>query len=265
MRVVLDLVDGDNGDDALPFGKKLPDDVNKKDWLWEKRGRLFVISVPYRRGVHFAKKFSDFVPIWNHLKYLHENDRVHGDIRAFNIVFGNEDGQSTGWLIDLDFGGEAGKVCYPDNFNFELVDGTRLEPNTGDKSIQKSDDCYALWQVMTTVHLWSHSVPHLQEQELLVKFVTEFYDLESLFRKIENIGQPCHDQYSTKVQNKVSEFLKDWGEIELSRKRNFQMKIDEQLGTQPTTESEIAKTSPKKTDKTNEIVATGSLLLSKLL
>ena len=33
---------------------------------------------------------------------------MHGDIRAFNIVFGKKAGE--GWLIDLDFGGEAGEA-----------------------------------------------------------------------------------------------------------------------------------------------------------
>ena len=222
MRVV-DLVDGDN---ALPFGDPLPHDVNEKDWLWEKRGKLLVISVPYRRGVHFAKKLSDFVPIWNHLKYHHEHNRVHGDIRAFNIVFGDEDGQSTGWLIDLDFGGEAGKVCYPDNFIFDLVDGRRLEPDTEDRSIRKSDDYYALWQVMTTVHLWSESesVPYLEKQGLLGKFVKELYNLQNLLRDREKIDSD--DEYSIKVQEKLSKFLKDWGDIELSRYSNFQKEID---------------------------------------
>lgn len=38
---------------------------------------------------------------------------MHGDIRAFNIVFGKKAGE--GWLLDLDFGGEAGEATYPPN------------------------------------------------------------------------------------------------------------------------------------------------------
>ena len=102
--------------EALDFGSARPAG-DKKEWLWENKGRLLVISVPYRVGVHTAKKLSDFAPIMKHLDHLHAHGKVHGDVRAFNMVFPqkqNEQGEkeSKGWLIDLDFGGVAGKASY---------------------------------------------------------------------------------------------------------------------------------------------------------
>ena len=61
------------------------------DWLWQFRGTLIVIATPYRPGYHYAKRPTDFVPVIEHLQYLHDVQHiVHGDIRASNMVFGTK-------------------------------------------------------------------------------------------------------------------------------------------------------------------------------
>jgi hypothetical protein len=75
---------------ALEFGYPLPEDfeLHRRDWLWTGRGKLLVIGTRYRHGRHYAEKPTDFLPIIEHLEYLHGREYVHGDIRAFNMVLG---------------------------------------------------------------------------------------------------------------------------------------------------------------------------------
>jgi serine/threonine protein kinase len=56
--------------------------------LWQFRGKLVVIATPDRPGYHYAQRPTDFIPIIEHLQYLHDaHNIVHGDIRASNMVF----------------------------------------------------------------------------------------------------------------------------------------------------------------------------------
>jgi Fungal protein kinase len=70
-------------------------------WLWKFRGQMMVLSSPYIKGTHYATKVSQLLGVINHLEQLHKRGYVHGDIRAFNIIF-TED---SGYLIDFDIGG----------------------------------------------------------------------------------------------------------------------------------------------------------------
>jgi hypothetical protein len=153
--IVFDDRDSADIKDLHPFGDPIPTKINSKkeiieidsrDWLWENRGRLLVISVPFREGTHVAKEISHFIPILTHLKHLHKYGKVHGDIRAFNIIFKDEE---NGWLIDLDYGGVRGEKKYPEGFKFILTDGTRLE---SEDPIRKFDDYYALWQLFSVIY-----------------------------------------------------------------------------------------------------------------
>ena len=107
-KIVLDI--SDSGE-LLPYGKTWPYEAlegnQKRDWVWRNRGRLLIISVPFRVGRHDATKLSEFRPLLHHLHYLHSNGIVHGDIRAFNLVFD----ATSGWLIDFDFGGVESRRC----------------------------------------------------------------------------------------------------------------------------------------------------------
>jgi tRNA A-37 threonylcarbamoyl transferase component Bud32 len=56
---------------------------------------------------------------------LHEDGFVHGDIRGFNTVFSENEGE--GWLIDFDFWqGSTTNNCSPEATNY-LDDGMRCE------------------------------------------------------------------------------------------------------------------------------------------
>jgi hypothetical protein len=77
---------------------------------------------------------------------------VHGDIRAFNTVFGEQADQ--GWLIDFDFGGSVG-IEHPPGYNWTLADGYRVGnaiAKEGDNEILKWHDWYALGRLIFDVH-----------------------------------------------------------------------------------------------------------------
>lgn len=73
---------------------------------------------------------------------------MHGDIRAFNTVFGEQDNE--GWLIDFDFGGQIGATQYPDGYRRNLDDGERIGEEK--EKIEKWHDWYALGRLIFTVH-----------------------------------------------------------------------------------------------------------------
>ncbi|CAB9527470.1 expressed unknown protein [Seminavis robusta] len=197
--------------EASGFGSA-PHSGDKKEWLWENKGRLLVISVPYRIGVHTAEILSDFVPLMKHLDHLHAHGKVHGDIRAFNMVFPqkqNEQGEkeSKGWLIDLDFGGVAGKASYPNNFNYNLSDGFRLRSEAG--SIQKMHDFYALCQVALRVH-----IPLGREEE--DAFGVKAFGLTNKF---------INEKDFEADKKMLEDFLCEYGKVKLGLSHNFGVEI----------------------------------------
>jgi hypothetical protein len=50
------------------------------------------------------------------LKKLHSDGLVHGDIRGYNTI----NGQDHSYLIDFDFGGKEKVVKYPPGCNFQV-------------------------------------------------------------------------------------------------------------------------------------------------
>eukprot|EP00980_Cylindrotheca_fusiformis_P008024 scaffold1707_cov88-Cylindrotheca_fusiformis.AAC.3 len=112
---------------------------------------LLIIAVRYRPGSHIAKKPKDFVPIINQLQELHDKGFVHGDIRAFNTVFGEKENEGS-WLIDFDFGGKIGdsSTKYPTGFRARLDDGYRM--GEGGNPILTWHDWFALGQLIFYVH-----------------------------------------------------------------------------------------------------------------
>jgi len=259
-KTVLDVQDGDP-QETLPFGEDRPPG-DKKEWLWGNRGRLLVISVPFRDGVHFAQKLSDFIPILNHLQYLHENGKVHGDIRAFNMVFRHnheeretensgdtsEKAKSYGWLIDLDFGGNAGEATYPEKYNYALTDGTRLKPSEdGPKKIQKFHDLYALWQVVNNMHRPAEDTSPDHE------FFLQQFQVSSLLED---------SQDDNKMQEQLRAYLSKWGHLKLNLARAFKAEIEnfskqQKNGNEGKGRVNPENPSPHKDAKTNA-VATGS-------
>jgi serine/threonine protein kinase len=110
---------------------------------------LTIISTPFRVGTHTTTQPTAFLPIIDQLVKLHDKNYVHGDIRAYNMVFGG-DGEN-GWLIDFDFAGPCGeKTKYPPKYNSILFDGDRL--GRQNEKITKLHDWYALFNVIYGVH-----------------------------------------------------------------------------------------------------------------
>jgi hypothetical protein len=114
---------------------------------------LLVIATPYRPGCHVAKKPKAFLPIIDQLEKLNEKGFVHGDIRAFNTVFGEQ--EDHGWLIDFDFGGKLGTgTRYPKGYRNRLDDGDRIGDEENQSDILKWHDWYALCRLFFEVHMF---------------------------------------------------------------------------------------------------------------
>jgi serine/threonine protein kinase len=125
------------------------------DCLWsDTRGCLLIIATPYRIGGHVAKSVKAFLPVIDQLELMHQKGFVHGDIRAFNTVFNEqeqEQGSNKSCLIDFDFGGPIGeRTCYPEGYRQFLSDGLRIGREK--EKIEKWHDWYALGQLIFNIH-----------------------------------------------------------------------------------------------------------------
>ena len=121
-------------------------------WSSSSTTHLQIIALPYKNGKHYATNPTDFIRIIDQLEKLHSLGYVHGDIRAFNVLFGDE-----GSLIDFDFGGIPGKA-YPQGYKQMLSDGWRLgtgDSERDDNKLQFYHDWYALGILMFTIHDWN--------------------------------------------------------------------------------------------------------------
>ena len=123
-------------------------DDNDNLWNVQKERSLQVIMTPYRPGTHVATKPTQFLSIIDQLEQLHKKGFVHGDIRAFNTVFDEENGRAG--LIDFDFGGRLGRK-YPNGYRKMLADGNR-RCDINSSTIQKLYDSIALGRLMFEVY-----------------------------------------------------------------------------------------------------------------
>ena len=105
---------------------------------------LVVVSYARRRGKHNATSVGQFGDIVRQLRRLHDDGICHGDIRAFNMLFG----PTESCLIDFDFAGRPGEKVYPEGFNVDLADCTRHAKARASKPIQFEHDWYSLASVM---------------------------------------------------------------------------------------------------------------------
>jgi hypothetical protein len=155
------------------------------DSFWNKSQRrgLLVIATSYRHGIHVAKRPKEFLPAIDQLEQLHEAGFVHGDIRAFNTVFG-EEGQ--GGLIDFDFGGRLGRL-YPNGYRPVLADGNRLgdgEAGAENNTIFQWHDWYALGRLIFSVHTFGP--PGGEDEEHLDELLLVPYRMERLWKRIDS-------------------------------------------------------------------------------
>jgi aminoglycoside phosphotransferase (APT) family kinase protein len=88
----------------------LQDHSYNPGWLWGFRGQLMIISSPLC-GVHYATSVRQLADLAHQLERLHNAGYVHGDFRAFNVIFDEEKAH----LIYFDFGGKEGddSTTYP--------------------------------------------------------------------------------------------------------------------------------------------------------
>ena len=150
---VLQLPEEDATADANEFDSLGVTNSSTYDYsFWNKsKGRtLLVIATPYRHGSHVADKPKAFLPLISQLEELHEKGFVHGDIRAFNTVFGKDEDE--GWLIDFDFGGKQSQSKYPKGYRPCLYDGDRIRDAENESEILKWHDWYALGRLIFHIH-----------------------------------------------------------------------------------------------------------------
>ena len=113
-------------------------------------GQIQVIAIPYIPGNHVCKSPKQALLLVAFMKLLHESGNVHGDIRAFNIVFGEDKNSDAAALIDFDFGGRENTVKYPPGYVSALDDGVRIGKPCVE--ISKEHDIYALAHVLGKLH-----------------------------------------------------------------------------------------------------------------
>jgi len=180
--------------------------------------------------------------------HIHDKGKVHGDIRAFNMVFGE---QEKGWLIDLDFGGKANERNYPGGFQFHLADGYRNGEEN--KPIQKSHDLFALWKIIEQLYVSEDTKLSANEK---VQFICDSFSLSQLFQMETDANE---------ASKRIEGFLQNWEHVALTLACAGQFaKIVEPLPVHERdsedNENENGLTqSPAKNANTKKQIATGSL------
>ena len=140
-------------------------------YFWLMLGFLKMIAIPFKPGHHDARTPLEFLPIIQHLEWLHSRGYVHGDIRAFNVVLAGKDaGDEVAGLIDFDLGGKAGVKKYPKGYCRELPDGHRLgngdSADSNKNTLQYFHDWYALGKLMFFIHIFTPPAKDVMELTL---------------------------------------------------------------------------------------------------
>ena len=106
---------------------------------------LCIISYPYIVGSHRPSVAKHFVSLIKCLQALHKDGIVHGDVRASNVVFG-ENGIAS--LIDFDFAGRATERTYPLGFVLKIDDGARHREASSGRVLEFAHDVFAVGAMM---------------------------------------------------------------------------------------------------------------------
>jgi hypothetical protein len=138
-----------------------------------------LLSYPLLKGVVLAKNASEFLSIFEELAKLHQEDIVHGDIRAYNMIFDGTGGK----LIDFDYSGKHGQRCYPPGFWKELPDTVRHPRVSKDEPMRKEHDCFSLGAVMKM-----YSCDHSGWKELCEKLQSGKPDMLQCLQDLKSIG-----------------------------------------------------------------------------
>jgi len=125
-----------------------------------------LLRYPFLKGASVAKKASEFVPLFEELAKLHEQDVVHGDVRAYNMIFVEGCG---GKLIDFDYSGKHGTRPYPPGYWRDLEDTKRHVRAVAGQPMRKEHDCFSLGAVMAMYRCdhagWAQLVEKLQSSK----------------------------------------------------------------------------------------------------
>jgi serine/threonine protein kinase len=116
--------------------------------MFSRSGQCQVIQVPFEEGAHVCTSAGQGLSLIQDLKDLHAQGFVHGDIRASNCAFSDEDSR----LIDFDFGGLVNVATYPERYIANLIDGRRVSASESCAPIQKWHDVYALASMLLINH-----------------------------------------------------------------------------------------------------------------
>eukprot|EP01091_Cochliopodium_minus_P021053 TRINITY_DN9459_c0_g1_i1.p1 TRINITY_DN9459_c0_g1~~TRINITY_DN9459_c0_g1_i1.p1 ORF type:complete len:404 (+),score=83.30 TRINITY_DN9459_c0_g1_i1:661-1872(+) len=103
------------------------------------RMKWVVVEYKYIKGEHYAKNALQIRYVINSLLNIHKDGKVHGDIRACNIVNAEDPSKST--LIDPEY---VGLIDYPVNFNHDINDGKRDDGAKAEYPIKKEHDYFSL-------------------------------------------------------------------------------------------------------------------------
>jgi hypothetical protein len=118
------------------------------------KGSVKVISYDFQVGTHTASKVSDFKHIADTIKLMHAANKVHADIRGFNMLHPPRDGSSgaiqNSILLDFDLSGDSGTDKYPPGFNPSIRDNAYLREGEPGKLLEKSHDWIELASAMAT-------------------------------------------------------------------------------------------------------------------
>ena len=108
-------------------------------------GNLFTIKDDYKilvydyiDGTHLPKKIDHLIQIINQLADLHKQGKNHGDIRLYNLIFGEKC-----LIIDYDY---VGLKKYPSGYNC-VWDTVRHQSAKGDAEIKKEHDWFSLGEI----------------------------------------------------------------------------------------------------------------------
>jgi hypothetical protein len=222
-KTILTLVDEDCNDSGC---SEEPDIIRQMEWIWQMKGQLVIISTPYRDGVHVATRPRQFLPIIDHLNDLHKKGYVHGDIRAYNMVFNNvpnAEERYQGWLIDFDYGGKASEnVRYPSGYKMLLCDGER-RGREGD-IITYNDDWYALFMVMTHLYIWKSSSSYSYSKEEFLNIILEGENLRLHFQELST-KEDCRETNFKMLTSYVNNCDNDKHSYTLEPQINFQQDL----------------------------------------
>jgi hypothetical protein len=177
-------------------------------WTWSNKKLLRVIETSYIVGLHCARRPTHFLPIIDHVQFLHKQGFVHGDIRAFNTVYDcdkvDDAKEPEGRLIDLDFSGRDGVATYPKGYERHLADGARLGNGETDSAyhvLQMWHDWYALGRLIFDVHKFIPPHGHARDNFYLKSLELEKFWLhmerrpsETDIENLEKMLTRMHDE-----------------------------------------------------------------------